>query len=277
MSVYVRGSNKGIEYKRDDQSFFKGTVVKNNDPEQLLRVKVYIPEVSNQPLENWLKSFSDTAINVRFPGTNNPSDNWSDTKIFEEMSKFIPWAEPVVPILGEYGPMRYNGPGEIGTASDTNFKEGFQTNDEKPPNIEEGSFGPAFAYENQETNIGDAFTDPTNTFTVNNNPYGQDFQPNNYNNAPAGTFGVPRVGAQVWVFHYRGDLNFPVYFGGRVSYRETGPIFADAPTTGDGPAPSQDYPDIFENKPATSSKTPLSPLPQGSGDISGTILPTRPE
>ena len=252
MSVYVRGSNKGIEYKRDDQSYFKGIVVKNNDPEQLLRVKVYLPEVSNQPLENWLQAFSDESINVRFPGTNNPSDNWADTKIFDEMSKFIPWAEPVIPILGEFGPMRYNGPGEIGVASDTNYKEGFQTNDTKPPNIEEGSFAPAFAYENPETNIRDWFIDPTDNFTVSNNPYGQDFQPINYTNAPAGNYSVPRVGAQVWVFHYRGDLNFPVYVGGRVSYRETATIFADGSPTEDRPGPSQDYPDIFENKPATS-------------------------
>lgn len=251
MSVYVRGSNKGIEYKRDDQSFFKGIVIKNDDQEQLLRVKVYIPEVSNQPLQNWLQAFSNSSINVRFPGINNPSDNWSDTKIFEEMSKFIPWAEPVVPILGEFGPMRYNAPSEIAVASDTNFKEGFQSNDEKPPNIEEGSFAPALIYEDLKTNIGDGFTDPTKNYTVNNNPYGQDFRPINYTNAPAGTFSVPRIGAQLWVFHYCGDLNFPVYFGGRVSYRETGPIFADAPTTDDGPAPSQDYPSIFENKPAT--------------------------
>ena len=64
MSVYVRGSNKGIEYKRDDQSFFKGIVVKNNDPEQLLRVKVYLPEVSNQPLENWLQAFLNLELQV---------------------------------------------------------------------------------------------------------------------------------------------------------------------------------------------------------------------
>jgi len=251
VSVYVRGSNKGIEYKRDDQSFFKGIVIKNDDPEQLLRVKVYLPEVSNQPLENWLQSFAGSSINVRMPGINNPSDNWADTKIFEEMAGFIPWAEPVVPILGEFGPGRYQAPGEIGTVSDTDYKEGFQTNDESPPNIEEGSFAPAFAYENPETNAGDAFVDPTSNYTVNNNPYGQDYQPNNYSNAPKGNFSTPMVGAQVWVFHYRGDFNFPVYFGGRVSYRETGPIFADAQSTGGGPSPSQDYPDIFENKPLT--------------------------
>tara|TARA_R100000664_G_scaffold31948_1_gene46155 strand:+ start:447 stop:1208 length:762 start_codon:yes stop_codon:yes gene_type:complete len=253
VSGFVRGSNLGNEYKRDEQSFFKGIVVKNSDPEQLLRVKVYIPEVSNQPLENWLKAYEDSSINIRFPGTNIPGSSWSDTKIFEDISKFLPWAEPVLPILGESGPMRYNGPSELGINSETNYKEGWQTNDETPPTIEEGSFAPAYAYENLETNIGDAYTNPTDNFTVNNNPYGQDFQPINYTNAPAGNYSIPRVGAHVWVFHYRGNLNFPVYFGGRVSYRDTGPIFADGPAPeGGGPAPSQDYPDEFENKPAVS-------------------------
>ena len=76
--------------------------------------------------------------------------------------------------------------------------------------------------------------------------------PKNSGSIASGVYGVPPVGSHVWVFHYRGDLNFPVYFGGRMSYRETATIFADAPITEDGPAPSQDYPDIFENKPATS-------------------------
>jgi hypothetical protein len=25
--------------------------------------------------------------------------------------------------------------------------------------------------------------------------------------------GIPEVGSKVWVFHYMGDLNFPIYFG----------------------------------------------------------------
>ena len=45
--MYVRGSNQGIEYKRDDQSFYKGIVVKNNDIDMLFRCKIYLPEVSN--------------------------------------------------------------------------------------------------------------------------------------------------------------------------------------------------------------------------------------
>ena len=54
--MYVRGSNAGVEYKRQDNNFYKGTVVQNNDPEELLRVKVYIPELSNEPLDDWLNS-----------------------------------------------------------------------------------------------------------------------------------------------------------------------------------------------------------------------------
>jgi len=250
VSVHVRGTNRAIEYRRDEQTFYKGIVVKNNDPEQLLRVKVFIPEVSNQPLENWLQAFEGKSIHVRAPGINNPTDNWSDTKIFEDMAKFLPWAEPILPNFGESGPMRYNAPEQVAVATDANPKEGQQTNDEEPPTIEKGSFASSFAYENPDTNIGDAFTDPTVNFTANNNPYAYDYQPRNYSNAPKGTFGVPKVGAHVWVFHYMGDLNFPVYAGGRVSYRETGPIFADGPAPAEGgPAPSQDYPGAYENKP----------------------------
>ena len=64
--MYVRGSNQGTEFKRDDQSFYKGIVVKNNDErEHLLRCKVYLPEISNQPLDNWLKAFANGTIKAK--------------------------------------------------------------------------------------------------------------------------------------------------------------------------------------------------------------------
>ena len=50
--MYVRGVNDSQEYKREENSFFRGIVVKNDDPEKMFRVKIFIPELSNQPLEN---------------------------------------------------------------------------------------------------------------------------------------------------------------------------------------------------------------------------------
>jgi len=247
--VFVRGSNQGVEYKRDDQSFYKGIIVKNGDPKKLYRVKVYIPEISNQPLQDWLASYTD--LNFRFPGTNNKQDVWSDAKIFEKMSNFLPWAEPCFPILGEHGPARYHSPEELAVLTDGNYEDEFQQNNEDPPTEEQGSFGPSFFYENHDTNMPDAFADPTDNFSVNNNPYAYQYRPSNHVNEPKGVFAVPSVGGQVWVFHYRGDLNFPVYIGGRHDYRENVLI-----TNSTNPEQqSLDYPGVFENAPKQNPTT----------------------
>ena len=109
--MFVRGSNAAVEYKRDDTNFYKGIVVKNWDPQKLYRIKVFIPEISNQPLDDWLKNYSN--LNFRFPGTNNEKDVWKDAKVFEEISKLLPYAEPCFPIFGESGPARYQSVEEI--------------------------------------------------------------------------------------------------------------------------------------------------------------------
>ena len=72
--MFVRGSNAAVEYKRDDTNFYKGIVVKNWDPQKLYRIKVFIPEISNQPLDDWLKNYSN--LNFRFPGTNRYGKFW---------------------------------------------------------------------------------------------------------------------------------------------------------------------------------------------------------
>ena len=47
------------------------------------------------------------------------------------------------------------------------------------------------------------------------------YRPSNHVNKAKGVYAVPSVGSKVWVFHYRGDLNYPVYVGGRHDYRES--------------------------------------------------------
>jgi len=241
--MFVRGVNSAVEYKRDDTSFYKGIVVKNNDPQGVYRVKVYIPEISNQPLENWLSDYKK--FSMRFPGTNNVNDSWADTKIYEEISKFIPWAEPCFPIFGEGGPGRYNASSEICTISDTDYFDEFETNNTENPTIEHGSFSPAWLYETYNCSIGDAFRDPVNLMTVNNNPYSFLTRPSKYVNKSKGIFGVPSIGTKVWVFHFNGDTNFPVYFGTRHDYRETSLIQEHDQPDCKGQSLSQ--PGVFEN------------------------------
>ena len=63
--MYVRG-NTGNEYRRNDFNFYKGIVVDDNDESKLMRVKVFIPEISNQPLTDWLDQNDVKYMN--FPG-----------------------------------------------------------------------------------------------------------------------------------------------------------------------------------------------------------------
>jgi len=246
------GSIPGSEYKKDFNSFYKGIVVKNNDPDQMLRCKIYIPDLSNIPLTT-LQEFK--SISFKFPGKNNTQDNWSDTKLFEEMAKDLPWAEQCSSLMGEHGPGRYYAPEGTAVMTDTDFPDGFRTNDTTPPTLEDYTGPPSFFF-GLEGASNDAF-DGSNEFVA-SNPYTDMYTPQNYENAPKGMVGVPMVGAQVWVFLYKGDLNFPVYFGGRFNSRETALIYNSTGEEGQ----SLDYPGTFENVPQQNDGT-------GSGSGAG--------
>ena len=239
--MFVRGSGSGLENKRVDNSFYRGIVVKNNDPLKLHRVKIYIAELSNQPFDNWFESFDN--INIKAPGTNNDTDNWTDVKIFEELSELIPWAEVCSPIIGESGNFRYYKDGEISTISDCNYPDGFEINNTDTPTLSAGTFSPAFLYENDSTALGDAFSNPLDNFSVKCNPYAFSYRPSKHVNKSKGIFGVPEIGSKVWVFHYEGDLNFPVYFGAVHDYRELSLINDTDNEKMIGPK----YPSEFEN------------------------------
>lgn len=226
--MFVRGTGDGIEYRRNDNGFYRGIVVRNDDPARLNRVKVYIPELSNQPFDDWFDKFSTFIL--KSPGVNsNPKTenekktvgDWEDTKIFDSIVNTIPWAEGCYPVLGESGNYRYHkGDVDISFISDCNYEEGFRVNDTEPPTLDKGSFSPAFLYENQGTVLGDAFGSPLDNFSVKCNPYAYSYRPSKHVNKAKGVFGIPEIGAKLWVYHYEGDLNFPVYFGSYRDYRE---------------------------------------------------------
>lgn len=242
--MFVRGIDDANEYNRNDTSFYKGIVVKNDDPLKLYRVKIYIPEISNQPLQDWLAEYK--AFNMRFPGKNNKNDSWVDVKMYEQIAELLPWAEPCFPLMGESGIGRFNAPSEIATLTDTNYDDYFETNNTESPSVTDGAFSPAYFFENYETCLVDAFASPVGAMSVNNNPYSLLGRPSKHVNKSKGVFGVPNVGSRVWVFHYSGDINFPVYFGIRHDFRETSLMLdLDQPDT---KLQSLDYPGVFENR-----------------------------
>jgi hypothetical protein len=208
--MFVRGSTAGEEYRRDDKSIYKGIVVKNDDPLGLYRVKVYIPELSNQPFDEWFDKYTDFSINV--PGKNINDDKigtWYDTKIFSEVAAILPWAEPCHPIIGESGEYRYDEENKNAVHGDYNYVPIENPLDD--PTLENGFFSPAFLYTTRESMVNDAFISPLSNFTGKANQYGYAYQPSKFDKSK-GVFGVPEVGSKVWVFHYEGDLHFPVYF-----------------------------------------------------------------
>ena len=266
--MYIRGSNAGVEYKRHDHGFYKGTIVQNNDPQALMRVKVYVPELSNEPLDDWLNTNEHKL--TKFPGVNNKSDSWSDTDIFHEIKNFLPWAEPCLPLMGELGPGRFfSGVKDgIGSVSDSNSPVEALRNDVKPINELDGVSAPARAQTIAGKQMGDEFQDPGKNSTVFNNPNSFEFAPIKYVDGAKGMYGVPNVGAQVWVFHYQGDLNFPVYFGGRAGYGEIATIMATKQGEFGSPAISQDLPGDAENTPyKVEDVPPLPPGEYGSGEV----------
>ncbi len=234
----IRGSGSGIEYIKEEKGFIRGIVVKNNDPEKLNRVKVFIPEISNQPYDDWIEKFE--TLNIKTPGANLPNDNLSDTKIFEDIAKLLPWAEPCYPIMGEGSSFKYYKDGEISTISDCNYPEGFEVINDETPTLQSGSFSPSYLYENIDSVIGDFFQNSTSGKV---NPYAFSYRSSKHSNAPKGIFGVPDVGSKVWVFFYRDDLNKPIYFGTYRDHRELS-IIND---TDNDKRISSKYPNDFEN------------------------------
>jgi len=241
--MHVRAIDEAAEFKRDDASFYKGIVVKNNDPEYSYRVKIYIPELANQPLEDWLQKYKK--FFMRKPGQNNEEDSWGEeADIYEEIAKFVPWAEPCFPLMGESDSGRYNAYKKKSTISDSNYLD--YDND-----ADKNKHTPAWFWESEEFVAGDANTHPVENLTNNSNPFAYLNRPSSYANLTKGVVGVPNVGSKVWVFHDHGDLNYPVYFGVRRAFRETG-LMADLDQFTDEGSDvkdhkSLDYSTVFEN------------------------------
>ena len=247
------GSIPGLNYEKKFYELYRGIVVKNNtlSPEPDLKCKVFIPDISPIPI-SLMQKFK--TLMFRFPGKNNTQDNWSDTPEFENMVAALPWAKQCAPLMGEHGPGRYYAPEGTAVMTDTNFPDGFETNNTTPPTLEDYTGPPSFFF-GLEGASNDAF-DGSNEFVA-SNPYTNMYTPQNYENAPKGVFGVPMVGAEVWVMHERGDLLLPTYIGGISNSRETALIYNSTGEEGQ----SLDYPGTFENVPQQN---------QGTGSGSGT-------
>lgn len=244
--MFVRGDNKGTEASREDFSFYRGIVVKNNDPLKMNRVKIFIPELTNQSYDSWLEKYEQFIFKSIGVSTNNVEDketlgSWEDVNEYETICNNIPWAEPCFPLMGESGNFRYWKDGRISSIGDGNFyEEGFTQLINDTATVDNGSFSPSFLFD--VVDIHDLANAPATNHCVDCNPYSYLYRPYKDHNATKGVIGVPEVGSKVWLFHNNGDLNFPIYFGVYKDYRELAVIHQPSVNN-----QSMNYPGDFEN------------------------------
>jgi hypothetical protein len=177
---------------------YKGIIIDINA--ELGLVKAFIPEIYGYDI-NELISIEDInlSFSYKFPGKNIESD--LDQKALEQI-KNIPWARISGPIIGDTSPGRYIPEIDAATVGDG-------TNPLKLIGNSSVQSGKAQAFK---------LNPPSSRSGLDNmlpkrNPFEWAFGPENFDNLPKGTFGIPNIGAQVWVMFAKGDHNFPVVLG----------------------------------------------------------------
>tara|TARA_R110002051_G_scaffold96026_1_gene166127 strand:- start:47 stop:1210 length:1164 start_codon:yes stop_codon:yes gene_type:complete len=244
--VYVKGSSKNIEYKKPDHSFYRGIVIDDQDPNKLMRVKVFIPELSNQPYEDWLSDFNNGIQTMIYPGSIGPLSKVNT----DTLTELIPWAEQMAPLMGESGTSHYFA--SKGEQISKATYVGTATQSKVPSDKSGGSMG-RVTIATDGADCADAWVDGK---LGKANVTGGAYAPKNSGPESSGVYGTPQVGAHVWVFHYRGDLNYPVYFGTSSSYRDTALVYGKGESYPAGHGSNTgNSPDVEDTQPSSGSGT----------------------
>jgi len=242
--MYVRGSDKNIEYKRDLNSFFRGIVINDADPKFLQRIKIFIPEITN------FESGSDNNVYIA------PHNIGSlPSSVLQKLDELCPWAEQASGLFGERGLSHYSAKDKSQVSKATYVKDKTAS---KPPNAKEGGALPRQQIANRNnTGAGSSIDD-----FARQNPNAASYLPKNSGPLASGIYGVPSVGSKVWVFFDRGDINFPVYFASCPTMAETLQVNND-----------KNYPAGFstDHYPQGAEDTPPEPL--GARVVPGTDVP----
>jgi hypothetical protein len=85
-----------MQNKRYD-GYYKGIVIQSDDPEQIGRVKVFVPQVSMALLEGWTK---DRTKNRMFTGLGQNLESSLTPELLQRLKEALPWAQIKHPIFG---------------------------------------------------------------------------------------------------------------------------------------------------------------------------------
>lgn len=241
-----------------DFGIHKGIVIDVNDPiKGGGRVQVYIPDVHGINLFAFLNA--NGAANIPTVGGNVGELN---IQALEYLKTFCPWASVCSPILTDAGPgTSIDGQFNLVTRNDAEKFQGLTTSFAKPSKalLPRGN---AFAY----------VTVPS------------------YSQSSSGVYSVPRVGAQVMILFYKGDLNAPVCIGGANGSTQFTQIFAldgsfqNAPNSTSPPTESTTTSTTNEPKqsggpssPSSTAAEPILPPPVVPPNLTKSmIIPEQP-
>ena len=211
--------------EKEFNSIYLGIVVQNNDPQKRGRVKVFVPHLSPTVYENWVGDNKDKFFKS-IDGNLEP--------IMAKLKTILPWAEVSCPLTSENTSKRYNNYTNKATVSDTNSFTNLSA---------DSSASSGEIYDQSMFRLNDAFNDNSNN--VNNiNPYSYNYKPNTYSNKAKGSFGIPSVGAHVYVFFRDGNTQFPVLIGTSFGKDDWQGIYDN----------EVDYPGKFENYDSSSTE-----------------------
>lgn len=207
---------------KEYNSIYLGIVLQNNDPDKRGRVKVFVPHISPTIYNGWVESNVDK--NFSFVGINI---NSNITPILENLKEVLPWAETSAPLTSENASGRFNNFSLQATVSDTNVYSNLSAAD---------SSSSGELYDESLFRLTDAFSVSGNNINK-PNPYSYMYKPNTYSNKAKGSFGIPSVGAHVYVFFRDGNPQFPVLIGASYGKDDWQGIYDN----------EVDYPGKFEN------------------------------
>ena len=211
--------------EKEFNSMYLGIIVQNNDPQKRGRVKVFVPHLSPTIYENWVGDNKDKFFKS-IDGNLEP--------IMAKLKTVLPWAEVSCPLTSENTSKRYNNYTNKATVSDTNSFTNLSA---------DSSTSSGEIYDQSMFRLSDAFNDSSNN--INNvNPYSFNYKPNTYSNKAKGSFGIPSVGAHVYVFFRDGDTQFPVIMGTSFGKDDWQGIYDN----------EVDYPGKFENYDSSSTE-----------------------
>lgn len=206
-------------------SIYIGTVVANDDPEFAGRVKVRIEGITTPPAKK--------SISYKFVAGENVGGLTQEEMDTSRISGV--WARVMSPIIGESSLGKYNRTKNISSSADISNPEGMEDvgnlydaeGRQTPPSI-------------QFSRVSDGFANAPDIMVQKTNTYAYSYMAQGYPNAPKGIYGVPNVGAKVYVLFINGSFRDPVVVGSvttSTGYKQTFGTNTTAPS----------YPGVYEN------------------------------